>query len=383
MLCGNTWTSSALTEPEAGKSGLTNESQMDALDIMSVAYRFMAATPIGDGESQSLWDQTTAVKDFHPLYNEENQVIAYYVSFEPSGYVIVNNNRQNPIALEFSDEDSLYKETMVSKSAGEPVFYGLNLDNDQVGVSLKSVEENDPLQFLSVQNQAEMTAHENIKSQVLSSLRDRSNIQSSMQNDMQENNTISLSALRGSYDNIITDGSSLPSGSFSANNLPYYNSVTWGIMNDFSSIAGGNNHCGATAAFNVINYYSVRYGRSALMNGSRANTFSSIFSKVGNGPVLFSKINSGLQSYVNERGYSYSGGSCGYYSSIKSRVQSGQMCMILTSASIINMHYINAIGYRDYTTGSSYIRVINEWDNSINKYLYSTLVLSSYYTHIL
>lgn len=67
---------------------------IDSLDVMLTAYRFMSGVAITGDESRgerSICDSTTKVKDFQPLYDNEDNLIAYYVSFQPSGYVIVNN----------------------------------------------------------------------------------------------------------------------------------------------------------------------------------------------------------------------------------------------------------------------------------------------------
>lgn len=134
----------------------------------------------------------------------------------------------------------------------------------------------------------------------------------------------------------------------------------------------------------MVNYYGVFYDRPDLIHGAmRSSTFARIHNCIGDGPVLLSTINSGLRSYVNSRpGFFYTGGGNGRYAKIKSKIESGQICMILLFADLVNWHYVIGVGYREYTDGSKFIRVVDNWHNSSNKYIYSRNLVGSYYMHI-
>ncbi len=56
--------------------------------------------------------------------------------------------------------------------------------------------------------------------------------------------------------------------------------------------------------------------------------------------------------------------------------------MILLFADLVNWHYVIGVGYREYTDGSKFIRVVDNWHNSSNKYIYSRNLVGSYYMHI-
>lgn len=136
-----------------------------------------------------------------------------------------------------------------------------------------------------------------------------------------ENHDISISFLGGAYE--IIDGSNLSStDSHSFKNITGYSSPTWGTTYDFAGVNGASNHCGATAAFNVVNYYKTRYGRSSLFyNSSRTSTFIKLHEKIGNGPVTFIGLTRGLKSYVAERGSTYSEAIVDNYTGIKAQLK--------------------------------------------------------------
>lgn len=353
--------------------------EMDSLDIMLIAYRFMSGVSSDEPkDGNSMWDLTTGVKEFQPLYDNKDNVIAYYISFKPSGYVIVNNNTQNPVALEFSDEDSGQKELLYKGLNGEKIIYGSNFNDEKlfnITNEEKEIYRKAGSEFynsISDINESEIIAHQDLKSKLNPTI---------MKNEV-GSGEIDIISLGGSFN--IIDRSDLPSGSYTSKNIPSYSSVTWGRTGEFSGVNGAKNHCGATAAFNVVNYYRTRYGRSNLFySNSRISTFTKLHEKIGNGPVTFIGLNSGLKTYVNSRtGSSYSGNGNGGYANIKSQIFSGNMCVVLLSAGIVDWHYVNAIGYRDYYSGSSFINVIDGWNNTTSKFIYSTNLVGSYKTHI-
>lgn len=63
-------------------------------------------------------------------------------------------------------------------------------------------------------------------------------------------------------------------------------------------------------------------------------------------------------------------------------LKNNRMCIVLLSAGIVDWHYVNAIGYREYDSGSKYLRIVDNWNNSYNKFIYSTNLVGSYSTHI-
>jgi len=72
--------------------------EMTALDVMVAAYRVLSSENAGE----DIWSTIEGIKRYEPLYDSNGDVIAHYMSFNPEGYIIINNNVNNPIALEFN-----------------------------------------------------------------------------------------------------------------------------------------------------------------------------------------------------------------------------------------------------------------------------------------
>ena len=157
----------------------------------------------------------------------------------------------------------------------------------------------------------------------------------------------------------------------------------WGTTGEFEGIGNAKNHCAATAAFNAVYYYRARNKNNSLfVNGSRADTFKALHSKIGNGPVLFPTLQKGLKAYVSEAGSAFSTVADKAYETLKSQIDGGCMCILLLSAGLTEWHYVNAIGYREYESGEKFVRVIDNWYNNSNVYIKSENIVKCYKAHI-
>lgn len=98
------------------------EREMDNLDKLIIAHNYLSGKFDID-----MWKGIEAVKGITNLYDLDDNVIAYYVTFEPTGYAIVNNNLDNSIAIEFGDGNSQVIEEVfkanVSKDTAKHVIY--------------------------------------------------------------------------------------------------------------------------------------------------------------------------------------------------------------------------------------------------------------------
>ncbi|MCI8609250.1 MAG: hypothetical protein HFE73_06365 [Firmicutes bacterium] len=348
--------------------------QLDSLDIMLIAYRYLAATDLdNEFEKNSIWDNTTGVRKIEPIYDTEDNILAYYVSFLPDGYIIVNNNILNPMAIEFSAIRGEEEMQLESKAKNEKLVYGIleenNFNSRTFETGLEQMEvlkyTQNMQDFLNTPNYEEQILHEELRTQLINK---RGNI---IPRD--------TDATYG-----IVSSANLPTGTYATRNLTEFSTTNWGTMSEFKSYVGdANNYCGATAAFNVVNYYQHRYNRSSLLYGnSRTSTFVQLFNKIGNGPVLPNTINQGLKEYVESRGSSFSYTDSNTFPYIKQQINDGKMSIMLLSSAINKWHYVNVIGYRDYSSGTDYVRIINGWQHSVDKYVAGNNFTMNYITHI-
>ncbi|MBE5851994.1 MAG: hypothetical protein E7299_03435 [Lachnospiraceae bacterium] len=344
--------------------------EMTALDVMVAAYRVLSSENAGE----DIWSTIEGIKRYEPLYDSNGDVIAHYMSFNPEGYIIINNNVNNPIALEFNACGS-YDDEMTSIKQQKKVVTYMAVDNED-----NNEQQNEILKDrLETVNTLEKEIHSEIKNQLMTE-----KAVTKKSSDIFSAEKVSLATIRSSYG--IFDSSDLPSGTYTTGNLPNFYSVgTWGTTGEFSGINGADDHCGATGAFNVVNYYRTRLSYNNLfVNGSdRDATFEAIHENIGNGPVTFSQITSGLSPYVRGTGKGLTYMPASYYSDIKEYIDAGKMCLVLlVSSSYDEAHYVNVIGYREYSGGVQYLRIVDNWNNNTNKYINSINIYSGYMMHI-
>lgn len=390
-------TSLAQASELTGKTVAIEAAPMDALDVMIAAFRTLAAS--SDDETP-IWNFITGIAAIEPLYNLECEVIAFYLGFEPSGYAIVNNNIANPVILEFSTSsypelDILIKdrEMILNQDANSVcICYGgaSNLFTmsdaltyvNSMNVSSKSSNESalglDGLySYMSSVNAMEYSKHMSIRGMI----EERYSIESvNMQSNARSSYT--LSELKEMYHMI--DWDDMPTDtSYYTRTIHEAVYIDYGTTSEFSGVNGAENHCAATAAFNVIAYYSAFLDQPELfVNGDRIQTFTAIHEYIGNGPVTFLGYNNGLSNYVEDRGRTYHYELGGTYEAVKSGINSNHISTILMKANIINWHMVIAVGYREYSTGTNYIRIVNGWENSAYRFILSNHMVGSYTTWI-
>lgn len=370
-------------------SSSPNSTDLDNLDVLLSVYRTLS---IPDDEGEVFLDSITRITRIIPLYDINDSVIAYYVEFAPSGYAVVNNNINNPVLLEFSTAQYTEFLEILSESessqdgnSDDHICYGgasnffflSDLQAYANNISTLSADTDTTFEQLS-QLYAYMSNTNNTACNNHSAMRNYVESSSGYNRSTRTSYTLSeLKEMFGIYD-------SLP-----ATNLSYSNAimeatrVTYGTTGEFGSIEGVEDHCAATAAFNLILFEAFFLDcPSLIINDNRETTFRMIHSHIGNGPVLFATYNAGLSRYVQAMGktYHYSVGTG--YSSIKSGINSNHMSTVLLCGNLINWHMVLAFGYREYTDGTKYIRIIDGWETNTVRFIAAENISTHYETWI-
>ena len=169
--------------------------------------------------------------------------------------------------------------------------------------------------------------------------------------------------IQGDGDYGFIDLGDMPSGKYTSDTILYATSTDWAIMDEFNSIA--DNHCGATAVTNIALYYAKR-GYSKLKINSRLDTFKAVHKIVGNGPVM--TIAGSAKEYFSDRGYTLKYSSVGDFSGIKSATTSDRPCGILLADGLFSWHWILSVGWREYTNGGNYLRIMDGWYDTVDRY---------------
>lgn len=311
---------------------------VDEFDII-----FAAASKLNsENLEEDLLPSGSKVENVILLYDDDENVKAFYVSFSPTGYAIVNNNKLNPTLIEYGRGKNENIEKIIRE--GQKVIYNNPVDIYSSNYDRKSLKNSKDLYYFYPElSQPNLKLQEEIftlKAKALS-------------------NNIST---MGDGDYGFIDWGDMPSGNFSSNTIDDASSTSWITTGETSDIA--NNHCGATAVTNIALYYAERGYDKLKINDSNLDTFKAVHKIVGNGPVV--SITSGANKYFKDRGYSLSSSSVGSFNAVKSAVNSNQIQGVLLSDGIFNWHWILAVGYRQYDSGEKYMRIVNGWDNSID-----------------
>lgn len=361
--------SPAIIRVSANNLNSSSRQSMDELDIILVAHRFLSSS---EYNKDNIWSKITDVKDIIELYGIDGDVVAFYVSFYPKGYVIVNNNRDYPVAIEFGQHDNQsIRNILDSSNVGQtnrricyisPSFsvdldeLGHRYNKEQLDVLISSSELNYFYYNLSLENIEEKTVHNDLRN-IYMSLQDK---------DIHTQGS-------GIYNFIHWDN--MPSGSYSAGWVPF-SGVTWGTTSEFS----GEDHCGTVAAFNVIAYYARVFNTSLMKNSSRTQTFSDLYSRIGKGPALWSDVRNGLNGYVSSRGFNFHNSSVSSFSGIKTATSEQRVCMLLMTSAINNWHWVISVGWREYSsTGTRYVRIVNGWHSNADYFfIYPNQVWSAH-----
>ena len=382
----------------ADKKEIVETEVLDALDILIAAFRILAATD--DDGGIPIWDSITDIATIEPLYNMDREVIAFYLSFEPNGYVIINNNIANPVIMEFSTSSYTELDILIEKKrdiqnqdddrayicyGGASNLFTISdalIHVDSMSASARSSVESvlqieDFYSFMNSINVQEYNKHMALRDMI-----EEKHFLSSANMQLDAKSSYTVDELKVMYGMI--DWSNMPTdASYYTKTIQGGANIDYGTTGEFSGVNGAQNHCAATAAFNVIAYYSVYLDIPELfVDDDREGTFTAIHEYIGNGPVLFDRYNNGLADYAEDRGRTYHYERGGTYSLIKDGINSNHMSTILLTSSITSWHMVNAVGYREYSTGTKYIRIVNGWENTANRFILSNNIVGSYTTWI-
>lgn len=75
------------------------DNSIEEIDALLIASSMLNAPDIAN----DILVSGATENDVLPLYNAFGEIVAYYVSFEPTGYAVVNNNIENPSVIEFGE----------------------------------------------------------------------------------------------------------------------------------------------------------------------------------------------------------------------------------------------------------------------------------------
>ena len=317
--------------------------QLSELDVLVMAHYKMSSYE----EGNNLWPEDVSIKSLIPLYNEKDNIVAYYLSFKDGQYCVINNNADNPDLIEYGEGGNALIDNALlhSKDSKIKIYYfcPTSIETDKETVLLK-IRSHEITKYY--ENYPELCTENKELSRVLKECRE---------------------VLNGNRSYNFINWNNMPSGRYQFNNLANIgissSNITWAIMSDYNNIA--NNHCGAVCVTNMAQYFKSE-GYSCT-ESSLLNTFVKVHSYVGNGPVM--DITSGASSYFSYKGYTLSSSGVSTFALLKSAISSDKPVGMLLLDSPSSWHWVLAVGYREYLSDSSqYARIVDGWNNTCNKF---------------
>lgn len=319
--------------------------ELDSTDVVIMANYYLSSKLIDNNKTTNNLD----VDSILPLYSSEGNIVAYYIDFLDSSYAVINNNKDNPEAIEFGFENSKIKE-LYGKCKECKIVY------------------NSPTDFYFM-NEASLFS--------LTSNKDKNDLYDNYP-DLNEKND-SLSKILCEYKTINTFSSSsdwgfinsgnLPTGEISSSySIPSLNKVSWVSTGDFSDIA--SNHCGAVAVTNLALYFSA-IGYTELKKESSYNTFVEVHKIVGNGPTA--TIADKAKTYFKNCGYTLKTNAVSTtFHYFRMTINANRPCAMLLTNGVKEAHWIIGVGYIVYKDGGTYMRIVDGWNHNSTRYYKGT-----------
>lgn len=323
---------------------------MDELDVIIAASTFM-----NSNNETSLWTEATYVMNIIPLYDETSSIIAYYLQLSDC-YAVVNNNINNPTLIEFGKgSNPLIKDILTTNSAAHIIYnnpYNIYQIDENVPMLLSEEREGffDYYPELKEENEELAAYHAERRTQI-------------------ENRLASTPAVCGDGDYGFIDAGDMSEAEYDEISLLDKDDdgidevcVNWVSTDDLSY---GDRHCGATAVTNLALYFASQ-GYTDLMLESEYDTFVAVYDVVGHGPKA--TIADEAKEYFSDRGHTLKSSSIGTLSGVKTAIKRDRPCAFLLADGIVEWHWILAVGYREYESGETYMRIVDGWSNNADVY---------------
>ncbi|MFI3214934.1 MAG: hypothetical protein R3Y24_16620 [Eubacteriales bacterium] len=321
--------------------------EMDTLDSLVAAGSVLNSNKSED----AMVDGNTVFDDIIPLYDTNDNVVAHYVKLAPSGYAVVNNNKDNPAVIEFGETSNELIEEILISSITPKIIYNNPLDVYDAN-SLQALSRNNNESFydmypdLATPNPSLSAQNQEFKETLLA----------------EQNQGRSVTNEGFGFIN----WDEMPTDDYSADTILYATSTDWAKMSDYNDIA--DNHCGATALTNLAMYFDRRGYDGLAINDSKDDTFEEFHSRVDDGPEI--TLASDAVDYFKDYGnhtlkYDTIGAT---FTNLKDAISQDRICGMLMIDNPISWHWILGVGYRDYSNGSDYIRIHNGWQYTVDRY---------------
>ena len=105
--------------PISASAVSTEDKNMDVTDVLISASLCLNSNDV----ENDFWPDGATVDSLNPLYNVENEQVAWYVKLSTGAYAVVNNDANNPAVIEFGDAPSEEIEAIYENNENATVVY--------------------------------------------------------------------------------------------------------------------------------------------------------------------------------------------------------------------------------------------------------------------
>lgn len=322
---------------------------LDRIDAILASHYFLASTQ----DEMNFWSDDLSDVDIVPLYDTEGEISSYYVELANDvGYAVINNNVENPTAIEFGAGNNPQIREILDSTDAPHIIYNSPVSLYNLSeIATLSLEDDMPDIYDNYPDLLEPNAD----------LADTI----SQQRSLLESTPMPY----GDGDYGFINWGNMPTSGYTGNYLSGYNSVDWVSTGETSKYA--NNHCGSVAVTNLALYFAYK-GKNNLKVGDRITTFKTVHRYVGDGPKM--TIADDAVKYFKFRGYilNYSTDRSTLMSDRISKentaIDNGRPCGLLLEDALFSWHWILAVGYRNYTSGDKYFQIVDGWNNNADRF---------------
>ena len=155
----------------------------------------------------------------------------------------------------------------------------------------------------------------------------------------------------------------LPQSSYRCDNVPL-SDISWATTSEFNEHA--YYHCGAVCITNLCLYFVSRGRRNLFVKNDKSATFDAVHSFVGNGPKL--TVAYAARRFFRTRYYRLKHRQVKNFSEFAEAIAADRPVALLLAESLFNWHWVVALGWRKYESGEIYLRIVNGWENSSERF---------------
>ena len=315
----------------------SSDTNMDELSIL------LTANSVLNTETDDYWTYSDGDQyEIIPLYNKQNEISAYYVHFSSGGYAVVNNNINNPVVLEFGEGDNNQLQEIINNNAEPHIIYN----------SPFSLYEETEVNALSTSEEYNIYDY----------YPDLKETNSELANQLKEQKAMVENNLNARSDYGFINWDDMDNDSYTSDNIDYLSGTDW--ITTYQTEDFGNNHCGTVCVSNLALYFE--NAGKINTNATGEGVFIWAHQYVGNGPNP--TIASAAKDFFADMGYNLNYQTCSTTDSYKTAISASNPCGILLANGIVDWHWILGVGWRQYSSGELYFRIVDGWNDTANRF---------------